>query len=146
MDRATTVAAVADGTIEREVRIAARPETVFAFWVEPDKMARWMGRDVRLDPRPGGELRIDYNGSDVASGRFVEVDPPSRIVMTWGWEAPGDATSPGGSTVEVDFVADGDGTIVRLRHSGLAAGAVEGHAEGWDHFLPALVAATGQVG
>jgi uncharacterized protein YndB with AHSA1/START domain len=100
--------------------------------------------DPRLDPRPGGELRIDYNGSDVASGRFVEVNPPSRIVVTWGWEAPGDATPPGASTVEVDFVAYGDGTIVRLRHSGLAAGAVEAHAEGWDQFLPALVAATGQ--
>jgi len=49
MDGAT---AVADGVIEREIRIAARPETVFAFWTDPGKMARWMGRDVRLDPRP----------------------------------------------------------------------------------------------
>jgi hypothetical protein len=63
--------------------------------------------------------------------------------MTWGWEAPGDATPPGGSTVEVNFEPDGDGTIVRLRHSGLVAEAVAGHAEGWDHFLSALVAAAG---
>ena len=131
----------ADGVIEREVRVAARPETVFAFWTDPGKMARWMGRDVRLDPRPGGEFRIDYNGSDIASGAFVEVDPPTRIVLTWGWEAAGDATPPGASTVEVDFVPDGDGTIVRLRHSGLVEEAVSGHAEGWDQFLPSLVAA-----
>ena len=131
----------ADGVIEREVRVAARPETVFAFWTDPAKMARWMGRDIRLDPRPGGELRIDYNGSDIASGAFVELDPPTRIVLTWGWEAAGDATPPGASTVEVDFVPDGDGTIVRLRHSGLVEEAVSGHAEGWDHFLPSLVAA-----
>jgi hypothetical protein len=32
-------------------------------------MARWMGRDVRLDPRPGGEMRIDYNGTDIATVR-----------------------------------------------------------------------------
>ena len=131
----------ADGVIEREVRVAARPETVFAFWTDPVKMARWMGRDIRLDPRPGGALRIDYNGSDIVSGEFVEVDPPSRIVLTWGWEAAGDATPPGASTVEVDFVPDGDGTIVRLRHSGLVDEAVTGHAEGWDYFLPSLVAA-----
>ena len=69
---------VADGVIEREVRIAARPETVFAFWTEPERMARWMGRDIRLDPRPGGAFRVDYNGSDIVSGTFVVVDPPSR--------------------------------------------------------------------
>ena len=74
----------------------------------------------------------------------MEVDPPSRIVLTWGWEAPGDATPPGASTVEVDFTPDGDGTILRLRHSGLVDEAVAGHAEGWDQFLAALVAAAGR--
>ena len=138
MDGSTVIA---DGVIEREVRVAARPETVFAFWTDPGKMARWMGRDIRLDPRPGGELRIDYNGSDIVSGEFVELVPPARIVLTWGWEAAGDATPPGASTVEVDFVPDGDGTLVRLRHSGLVEDAVSGHAEGWDYFLPSLVAA-----
>ena len=133
----------ADEIIEREVRIAAPPETVFAFWTDPTRMARWMGRDIRLDPRPGGEFRVDYNGSDIVRGAFVTVDPPTRIVLTWGWEAPGDPTPPGASTVEVDFMPDGDGTILRLRHSGLVPDAVSGHAEGWDYFLPSLVAAAG---
>jgi uncharacterized protein YndB with AHSA1/START domain len=140
MDGSTVTA---DQVIEREVRIAAPPETVFAYWTDPVRMARWMGRDIRLDPRPGGEFRVDYNGSDIASGAFVTVEPPSRIVLTWGWEAPGDATPPGASTVEVDLVPDGDGTILRLRHSGLVAEAVSGHAEGWDYFLASLVAAAG---
>jgi uncharacterized protein YndB with AHSA1/START domain len=130
-----------EGVIEREIRIDARPETVFTFWTDPVKMARWMGRDVRLGARPGGELRIDYNGSDIASGAFVEVNPPTRLVLTWGWEAPGDPTPPGASRVEVDFVPDGTGTIVRLRHLGLPAEAVEGHAVGWDQFLPGLASA-----
>jgi uncharacterized protein YndB with AHSA1/START domain len=138
MDGSTTVA---EGVVEREVRIAARPETVFAYWTDPARMARWMGRHVTLDPRPGGAYRVDYNGSDIASGTFVEVDPPSRIVLTWGWEAPGDPTPPGASTVEVTLVPDGAGTIVRLRHSGLPSEAVEGHAQGWDQFLPSLVEA-----
>ena len=33
----------AEGVIEREIRIDARPETVFSFWTDPAKMARWMG-------------------------------------------------------------------------------------------------------
>jgi len=134
---------VAKGLIERELRIAARPETVFAFWIDPTKLARWMGRDVRLDPRPGGEFRIDYNGSDIARGTFLEVDPPARLVLSWGWEAPDDLTPPGASTVEVTLTPDGDGTILRLRHSGLVAEAVEGHAAGWDQFLPSLAEAAG---
>ncbi len=128
----------ADSVIERELRIAARAATVFGFWTDPASMAQWMGRDIRLDPRPGGEFRIDYNGSDIASGTFLEVEPPSRIVLTWGWEAPGDSTPPGSSTVEVTLIADGDDTILRLRHSGLVGDAVTSHAVGWDQFLPGL--------
>jgi uncharacterized protein YndB with AHSA1/START domain len=129
-----------ESVIEREVRIAASPETVFDHWVDPARLATWMGRDIQLEPRPGGRYRIDYNGSDIASGTFVEVDRPHRLVMTWGWEAPGDATPPGASLVEVTFEADGAGTVLRLRHSGLVADAVGGHAEGWDHFLGRLEA------
>ena len=127
------------GTIEREVRIAARPETVFRFLVEPERMVRWMGRTAELDPTPGGRFRIDYNGTDIASGTYLEVDPPSRVVFAWGWEAPGDATPPGASTVEVTLTPDGEaGTTLRLRHRGLVPEAVEGHAVGWDQFLPGL--------
>jgi uncharacterized protein YndB with AHSA1/START domain len=130
------------GTIEREIRIDARPETVFPYFVDPERMVRWMGRTAELDATPGGTFRIDYNGEDIARGTYVEIDSPRRIVFTWGWEAPGDATPPGASTVEVTLTPDGDGgTLLHLRHSGLPVEAVEGHAIGWDQFLPNLVAA-----
>ena len=38
---------------ELEVRIQARPETVFEFFVDPEKMKRWKGTDrveLRLTP------------------------------------------------------------------------------------------------
>jgi uncharacterized protein YndB with AHSA1/START domain len=135
----TDSATVDSGVIERQLRIAARPETVFAFWVEPDRIARWMGRTVTVEPRPGGAFRIDYNGSDIARGEVLEIDPPRRLVLSWGWEAEGDATPPGASRVEVTLTPDGDGTLLRLRHSGLVEAAVEGHAQGWDQFLSSLV-------
>jgi uncharacterized protein YndB with AHSA1/START domain len=131
----------AEGAIEREMRIGASPETVFDHWVDPVRLARWMGRDIVLEARPGGAYRIDYNGSDIASGSYVEVDRPHRLVMTWGWEASGDPTPPGASLVEVTFERDGDGTVLRLRHSMLVPEAVAGHAEGWDYFLGRLTEA-----
>jgi uncharacterized protein YndB with AHSA1/START domain len=135
----TDQATLDPGVIERELRIAAPPEVVFALWTESDRMVQWMGRTVSLEARAGGAFRLDYNGSDIASGEVLEIDPPRRLVLSWGWEAEGDPTPPGSSRVEVTLAPDGGGTLLRLCHSGLTAEAVEGHAVGWDQFLPGLV-------
>ena len=37
------------GRIEREIRVEARPETVFAFFTDPEKYVRWKGRHAQLD-------------------------------------------------------------------------------------------------
>ena len=131
---------------EREIRIAARPEVVFQFFVDPVKMVQWKGMDAMLDPRPGGIYRVNVTGRDIARGEYVEITPPSRIVFTWGWE--GSPIAPGSSTVEILLTADGDGTLLILRHSGLPSQAVPDHAEGWEHFLPrlAVVASGGDPG
>jgi uncharacterized protein YndB with AHSA1/START domain len=118
--------------IEREVRIAARPETIFAFFTDPAKIVRWKGIAATLDPRPGGVYRVDINGRDVARGEYVEVVPYSRVVFTWGWEGEGHPIPPGSSTVEITLVPDGDGTIVRLKHRDLPTEARASHADGWE--------------
>jgi uncharacterized protein YndB with AHSA1/START domain len=125
--------------IEREVRIAARPEVVFGFFTEPSKMMLWKGSDVALDPRPGGIYRAVINQQAIARGEYLEVVPHSRVVFTWGWE--NSPLPPGSTTVEVTLTPDGDGTIVRLRHLGLSGEAVLEHTRGWDHYLPRLAAA-----
>ena len=127
--------------IEREVRIAATPETVFSFFTEPEKYVRWKGQKAELDPRPGGVFRVDFDGKDIARGEFVEVEPCRRLVFTWGWEGEGHPIPPGSSIVEVTLEPDGDGTVVRLVHRDLPEAAVPKHAEGWDLFLPRLVEA-----
>ena len=60
--------------VEREVRIAARPETVFEFFTDPEKMVLWKGRQASLDPRPGGIYRVEMGDQIVARGEYVEVD------------------------------------------------------------------------
>ncbi len=56
------------------------------------RCAGW-GSAAELDPRPGGELRVDVIPGSIASGEFVEVDPPRRLVYTWGWEEGGGGPS-----------------------------------------------------
>ena len=49
--------------VEHEIRVAARPETVFAYFTDPAKMVQWMGAEATLDPRPGGICRIAFQPS-----------------------------------------------------------------------------------
>ena len=127
--------------IEREIRIAASPETVFDYFVDPDKMVEWKGRKAELDPRPGGLYRVDINDQAVVRGEYVEIDAPSRVVFTWGWEGTSNPVPPGSSRVEISLQPDGDGTIVRLRHVDLPEAEREIHGHGWDHYLSRLAQA-----
>lgn len=129
--------------IRREIRVTARPETVFGLLTEPAKYVRWKGALAELDPRPGGIYRVQLNSRDIARGRYVEVVPYSRVVFTWGWEGGG-PVPPGSSTVEFTLTPDGDGTIVRLVHRDLPDEARDKHLQGWDLYLNRLaIAASG---
>ncbi len=127
--------------IQREVRIAARPETVFAFLVDPTKMVLWKGQRATLDPRPGGIYRVEISDRHIARGEYVQIVPNRRVVMTWGWEGEGNPVPPGSSTVEITLVPDGDGTILRLVHRDLPTESRDSHAHGWEHYLDRLAAA-----
>jgi uncharacterized protein YndB with AHSA1/START domain len=138
-----------DEAVEREVRIAARPETVFQFFVDPEKQVLWMGRRAELDPRPGGTYRVEISDEIIASGEFLELEAPSRVVYSFGWEGQqvgqGEhGVPPGSSRVEITVEPDGDGTLVRLRHFGLPDEAREIHGQGWRLYLDRLaIAASG---
>jgi len=125
--------------VEREVRVRARPETIFPFFTDPELMVRWMGVSAQADPSPGGVYRVDIDGSHVAQGEYVEVSPPDRVVFTWGWQGEDSSIEPGGSTVEVTLSSDGDHTLVRLVHRDLPSeDSAVSHTRGWDHYLERL--------
>lgn len=125
------------GIVELEVSVEAPPNQVFPYLIEPDRMLRWMGTEAELDPRPGGVFYVNVNGRDKARGEYVEVVPNERVSFTWGWEG-NEAVGPGSSTVEISLQAQGEGTLVRLRHSGLPEPSQPTHAEGWTHYLQRL--------
>ncbi len=138
--------------VERTISIDASPETVWEFFVDPDKLTRWKGMHATLEPQPGGVYRCEVIPGHIALGEYVELDPPHRLVFTWGWEQSGDNTNaiaPGSSTIEVELTPEGDGTKLHFVHRDLpSSAAAESHAQGWDHYLPRLsiVAAGGDAG
>jgi uncharacterized protein YndB with AHSA1/START domain len=106
---------------------------------------RWMGTMASLDARPGGEYRVEVVPGSVAAGEFVEVDPPRRLVWTFGWAEGDSSVAPGSSTIEVVLEPEGHGTLLRFSHVGLPdEAAVARHAHGWDKYLARLeIAARG---
>lgn len=122
----------------REIFIKAPREKVYRYFTEAEKMQSWKGRKARLDPRPGGEYWVDINGEDRASGQFVELQPYERLVFTWGWEGENSSLLPGASTVEILFIAQAEGTLVKLKHFDLDEAQQSYNGQGWDRFLPIL--------
>ena len=127
--------------IHREVFTEAPPATVFAFFTDPDKMARWMGVSHDIDPRPSGIYLVDVTRGNIARGEYREVNPNSRIVFTWGWQGEDSSVPPGSSEVAIDLAPQEAGTELTLTHSGLPTDQVEMHNKGWVHDTGCLVIA-----
>lgn len=125
------------------IDIDAAPEVVFRFLVTDEGMTAWMGRWASLEPVPGGAFAVDIAGYP-ARGTFLEVDPPRRVIVSWGFEG-NESLPPGASTVSFELTAIGAGTRVEVIHTDLPDTDVPGHRDGWNHFLPRFArAATGE--
>ena len=138
--------ATAEGiSVEREIEIAASPETVWELLTDQGEATRWMGQAAAFDLRPGGAYRVEVIPGTTARGEFVEIAPPHRLVYTWGWERE-DLVPPGSTTVEFELIRTGAGTLLRFRHRDLpSAKSAASHAHGWDHYLERLAVIAGGV-
>jgi uncharacterized protein YndB with AHSA1/START domain len=88
------MASSTETAVERTIAIDASPETVWQFLVDPEKTTAWWGMTASFDPRPGGAYRIEVIPGHTASGEFVELDAPRRLVYTFGWEAGENGAGP----------------------------------------------------
>jgi uncharacterized protein YndB with AHSA1/START domain len=139
-------------SLELEHRYAAPPERVFDAWTNPEVLKRWWAAAptwstplAEVDPREGGRYRLsmrtDEGETHTVHGEYTEFRPPERLAYTWSWDEGPEPAMAGSehSLVVVEFLADGDGTLVRLKHSGLANEQIrELHAQGWEAVLANL--------
>jgi uncharacterized protein YndB with AHSA1/START domain len=121
------------------VDIAAPPEAVYPFLIRAEAVVTWMGDYAVLDAVPGGVFHLDINGVPVR-GRYLELDPPHRLVLSWG-HAGSDRLPPGSSTVEFTLTEIAGGTRVTVEHRDLPPDEAAQHAVGWSHFLNRLAVA-----
>jgi len=95
---------------------------VFEAMTKPEHLRNWYGPRkmtmtlCEVDFRVGGKYRYvlkDTGGNEHAfSGRFMEIDPPKRVVQTWCWEG-----MPDHGTVETATLEEIDGKTKLTSHA-----------------------------
>ena len=128
-------------TVKRTIK--ANPEAVYAAWLDPVTITRFMAggadqrvTEARTDPRVGGSFRIVMTSDkDIAhQGVYRDLVPHSLIRFTW--ESP---YSPADSEVTIRLSPVADGTEITLSQvKFLSEGAREGHQGGWTRILDRL--------
>jgi uncharacterized protein YndB with AHSA1/START domain len=127
--------------IEIRKEITASPETVFRALTDPDELSRWWTTSADSDPRLGGAFDYRFEFDEQSrnhsySGAYDDVVENERVAYPWQGRL-------GETKVEVTLTPSGDGTTLRLLHSGWGEGgewpaAVQMHEEGWGFFLENL--------
>lgn len=139
--------------------IQADPERVFAALVDPAALVQWLpptgmtGRFERFDARSGGSYRLVLTyekgssgsgkataDSDVVEGRYVEVDPPVRVVQAVDFVSD-DPAFAGTMTMTWELSAEEGGTRVVIRADDVPPGITrEDHTTGMRSSLSNLAA------
>lgn len=104
-------------------------ERLYRGWLDPKEHAAFTGAGVTSTPKVGGKFTT-FDG--YASGKYLELAPHDRIVMSWrASDFPEGAPD---SRVEVLFQPASGGTRVTILHGELPPGTEDEFRKGWRRF------------
>jgi uncharacterized protein YndB with AHSA1/START domain len=138
-----TASSDADEVVVVRRVIAAPRDRVFAAWLDPAMLARFMRPgDVaearaEVDARVGGAFRITMihaGGEPDHWGEYLAIEPPSRLAFTW----ISASTDRQPTEVTIDFHERGGATEIVLTHRRLPAPRVPPHRKGWGEIVARL--------
>jgi uncharacterized protein YndB with AHSA1/START domain len=109
--------------LELSFTVACSPEHAFAVWAT--RTSLWWPSDhtvsgeeglvVTIEPHPGGRIyERTRDGVEHDWGEVLAFQPPHRLAYLW--HIAGDRSDA--TEVEITFTGEGDGTTVRIVHSG----------------------------
>lgn len=121
-------------TLDRTIVIGATPDVVFRYFTDSARWASWWGKGSSVEPRVGGRVHVVHPGGTEAGGEIVEIDPPRRIVFTYGY-AKNATTPPGSTRVTILLEPDPAGTRLVLHHEFTDVAVRDEHVQGWRYQL-----------
>ena len=101
--------------LDRSILINASRDTVFSYFTDSARWARWWGQGSTIDARPGGAVQICHPGNIKVAGEILEIDPPARLVFSYGYVS-GTPMPVGASVVTIRLEEAHDGTRLDLSH------------------------------
>jgi uncharacterized protein (TIGR03086 family) len=121
------------------VDLPVSPDEAFALVTEPERLRRWAAVCATVDLRAGGSWTwmVTPGAAHMAGGTVREVEPGRRLVLGWGWEDDA-SLPPDASTVTVTIEGTEGGSRLTIEHAGLVGAQLQGHAQGWEHYLERL--------
>jgi len=81
--------------VERTVEIQASRETVFRYFTDSDRWAKWWGAGSTIESHPGGKVYIRHPNAVEVVGEVLEIASPDHISL------PGDMPTASRSRPEV---------------------------------------------
>ena len=90
-------------------------------------------------PRVGETFHLYLDGAAIV-GRYIEVDPPHRMLLSWDRQES-DTATPIPTFIEITLTPTGDGTNVKVQFSGLYAEEAAFYQQLWARHLDRIAAA-----
>ncbi|MFW5943489.1 MAG: SRPBCC family protein [Chloroflexota bacterium] len=134
-------------SLQLERILPVPPGRVFEAWTMPEAIKFWFAGagtvidEVQVDLRVGGRYTIRYQdasgGETVVTGKYLQIEPPRRLVFSWTMKSGQLIVDE--NIVTVEFRDLGNRTQVQLTHEPFPDPEIRRlHAQGWDVCLTAL--------
>jgi uncharacterized protein YndB with AHSA1/START domain len=143
-------------------RIVSAPrQLVYDVWTKAEHLEHWFSPNgftvhgVESDPRPGGVFRLIMRNAEGngfwSVGKYLEADPPRRVVVRCGGEAPDGSLmfevintavfeEQGGKTI-----IHATSEVIAINDPTIANAAIAGMEEGWRQTLDRFEARLAKV-
>jgi len=119
--------------VRMECRYSTDINDLWWALTDPQRLACWIA-EVEGDLRLGGAFRASFTSGWEGPGRVDVCEAPRRPLVSM---SPGDDDE---SVIEVEFVAEGDLTLLVLEERGLPLAQVAAHGSGWQSHVEDLAA------
>lgn len=126
---------------EQRRTIEAPASAIFELLTTAQGLREWIARSAEVSLVEDGRISWTHDNGDTMVGRILEVEPPRRLVFTYGWADGAMGMPPESTRVEITLTERDGTTELHLVHRALPMEAEPRHAEGWRWFLERLAGA-----